>query len=166
MPDTAAPPNHVPLQHLPPNATMQLLCSMLQVHPKTTGLHCIHLSTPFLCKRNLSKDTFFSGYNYHVAEGDGRPSIICQQQRGGGSKKKKKKARKENQKDKKHISLSNMALETSLASGNMQHQQYQEFKQKKIKTLIICTNIPGRSRIGRFQAFPNQGSKQEHKPPF
>lgn len=98
---------HVPLQHLPANATMQLPSSMLQVHPKTTGLHCIHLSTPFPCKRNLSKDTFFFGYNYHVAEGNGRPSIICQQQGNGGGAKKKKA------KNKKRISLSNMALETS-----------------------------------------------------
>lgn len=40
--DTAVSHYHAPLQHLPPNATMQLLSSMLQVHPKTTGLHCIH----------------------------------------------------------------------------------------------------------------------------
>lgn len=50
MPGHCSVPTPVPLPHLPPNATMQLLSSVVQVHPETTGLHCIHLSTPFPAK--------------------------------------------------------------------------------------------------------------------
>lgn len=105
--DTAVSPLHVPLQqHLPtPRCSYSLAC--FKSTPKTSGLHCSHLFTPFPWKRNLSKDTFFSGYNYHVAEGNGRPSIICQQQGGGRANKNKKNT------------LSNMVLETI----NMKHQQ-------------------------------------------
>lgn len=99
--DTAVSPTITPRcsTSLPtPQCSCSQACFRSTLKPQ--GYTVSTVSAPFPCKRNLSKDTFFSGYNHHVAEGNGRPSIICQQQRGGGggggAKKKSKKKQKTN----------------------------------------------------------------------
>lgn len=130
MPDTAAsPPNHVPLQHLLP--TPQCSCSVacfrstLKPQGYTVSTYPLPSSAKgIFLKIHFSLDT--TTMLQREME-DHQLSVSSRGAGAGGVKKKKQKKKK----DKKHISLSNVTLETSLASGNMQHQQYQEFKQKK-----------------------------------
>lgn len=96
--DTADPQRHI-TSRCSTSSQHQSSCSLACLQSALTPmLHCIHLSTPFPCKRNLSKDTFLLDTTTMLQrEMEGHQLSVSS--RGVKSKKTNKKGAKKQRKN-------------------------------------------------------------------